>query len=140
MATTKRAIEPRVIPPGSKPGQVPAAMSQGVRFGDVVMLAGIVAYDEDGVLVGPGDPLAQAEQCFRNIERYLHAAGADLDDLVEVTCYLSDIAHIEAYLTARTAAFSHEHPPATTTIVAQLGRDELLVEVKAIAVVGPWEP
>ena len=139
MPTSKRVFEPRVIPPGSKEGQTPAAMSQAVRFGDVIMLAGIVAYDESGALVGPGDALAQAEQCFRTIDRYLQAAGASLDDLVEVTCYLSDIAHIDAYLTARTAAFSKVHPPATTTVVATLGRPELLVEVKAVAVVGPWE-
>jgi enamine deaminase RidA (YjgF/YER057c/UK114 family) len=139
MATSKRVFEPRVIPPGSKPGQKPAAMSQAVRFGDVIMLAGIVAYDEDGALVGPGDALAQSEQCFRNIERHLHQAGASLDDLVEVTCYLSDLAHIEAYTAARTAVFSNVHPPATTTVVAVLGREELLVEVKATAVVGPWE-
>lgn len=140
MATTKRSIEPLVIPPGSPSGHPPAAMSQAVRFGDVVMLAGIVAYDQVGALVGGGDPRAQADQCFRNVERYLAKAGATMDDLVEVTAYLADRSCIEAYIAARTVAFSKEHPPATTTIIATLGREELLVEVKAIAVVGPWEP
>ena len=73
------------------------------------------------------------------IERLLKEAGATLDDLVEVTCYLRDVEYLEGFLAARTAAFSHEHPPATTTIVAAQARPELLVEVKAIAVIGPWE-
>lgn len=139
MATEKKAIEPLVIPPGSKEGQPPAAMSQGVRFGDVIMLAGIVAYDENGDLVGDGDAREQSDQCFRNVERYLKAAGATLDDLVEVTCYLRDVEHILDYIAARTDAFSKEHPPATTTVVAMLGRPELLVEVKATAVIGAWD-
>jgi enamine deaminase RidA (YjgF/YER057c/UK114 family) len=136
---TKKAIEPTVIPVANQATQMPAAMSQAVRCGDMVMVAGVVAYDEEGNLVGGDDPRAQADQCFRNIERLLNAAGATMDDLVEVTCFLGDLAYLEAYLGARTAAFSHEHPPATTTIVAAQARPELLVEVKAIAVIGPWE-
>jgi enamine deaminase RidA (YjgF/YER057c/UK114 family) len=139
VATNKKAIEPSVIPPGSKAGQVPAAMAQGVKCGDTIFLAGVVAYDESGALVGEGDARAQADQCFRNIERLLKQADATLDDLVEVTCYLRDLQYLEGYLGARTAAFSQQHPPATTTIVAMLGRPELLVEVKAVAVIGAWQ-
>jgi enamine deaminase RidA (YjgF/YER057c/UK114 family) len=61
-----------------------------------------------------------------------------LDDLVEVTCMLADRAYIDDYVASRKDAFTDAHPPATTTIFTQQGRDELLVEIKAIAVIGSW--
>ncbi len=47
-----------------------------VRGGKLVFVAGQVALDETGVLVGPGDYRVQAEQVFRNLERALASAGA----------------------------------------------------------------
>ena len=112
----------------SRPGS-----SEAVRVGPVVMLSGQVAIDAGGALVGAGDVRAQAEQCIRNIERILHETGSTLDDVVELTCFLADPAHLASYLEVRAAHFPTA-APATTTVVAQLALPELLIELKAVAV------
>lgn len=112
-------------------------MSGAVRAGDLVFLAGQVAIDDDGE-VAVGDIEAQATQCFRNIERELARFGATLEDLVEVTAFVAHPFDLDAYLRVRTHEFSAVNPPATTTVIAMLGSPNWLVEVKAIAAVGPW--
>jgi len=109
-------------------------MSDAVRVGGLIMLAGQVAYDEQGNLVGEGDIRAQAEQCFRNIESLLVAAGGKLGDLVELTCFLTDRDQLPTYLQLRAELFPVD-APATTTVVAQLARPSLMIELKGIAVI-----
>ncbi|WP_236792346.1 RidA family protein [Amycolatopsis sp. GM8] len=112
-------------------------MSGAVRVGDLIFLAGQIAFDENSD-VAVGDIEAQATQCFRNIERELAEFGATLDDLVEVTAFVAHPFNLDAYVRVRTQMFSPTHPPATTSVVAALGSPNWLVEVKAIAAIGPW--
>jgi enamine deaminase RidA (YjgF/YER057c/UK114 family) len=135
MAVTKTAIEP--IDAAGLPNVPGRAMSQAVRYGDVVVLAGIMAFDDSGKLV-EGGAREQADQCFRTIERLLGQAGATMEDLVEVICFLGDIKDVGAYMDARGAAFSSKRPPATTTIISNLAYPGSLLEVKATAAIGPW--
>ena len=116
------------------PGGIRPGMSDAVRVGGLIMLAGQVAYDEHGNLVGEGDIRAQAEQCFRNIESLLVAAGGKLGDLVELTCFLTDRDQLPTYLQLRSELFPVD-APATTTVVAQLARPSLMIELKGIAVI-----
>jgi enamine deaminase RidA (YjgF/YER057c/UK114 family) len=118
-----------VGPAGVRPG-----MADAVRVGPFIMLAGQVAFDEHGKIVGEGDLRAQAEQCFRNIEHLLAKAGATLADLVELTCFLTDRDQLPAYLALRAELFPVD-PPATTTVVAQLALPALMIEIKGIAMV-----
>lgn len=113
-------------------------MSQAVRAGDFIFLAGMVAVDENGN-VPEGGIVPQSRQCFANIERQLLALGATLDDLVEVTAFIPHPYDLMPYVEVRTEVFSKEHPPATTTVVAQLASPDWHVEVKAVACVGRWE-
>src|SRR5438045_4173988 len=105
-------------------------MSAAVRAGNVIAVAGQVALDEHGTLVGEGDCGQQARQCFRNVERVLAAAGATLADVVQLTGYLTDPADAGAYLAVRAEVFAVD-PPATTTVVAELLSPRFLVEVQA---------
>src|ERR1700722_7508007 len=66
--------------------QVSPRMSWAVRAGATVYLSGHVAFDGDRV-IGEGDPLAQAEQIFKNLEASLAAAGATFEDVVKLTCF-----------------------------------------------------
>ena len=121
--------ETLVGPAGLRPG-----MADGVRVGPVILLAGQVAFDESGQLVGEGDIRAQAEQCFRNIERLLASAGAGLADLVEVTCFLTHRDQLPTYMALRAELFPVD-PPATTTVIAELALPGLMIEIKGIAIV-----
>lgn len=116
-------------PTGARPG-----MADAVKAGPFIMLAGQVAFDEHGKIVGEGDIRAQAEQCFRNIEHLLTKAGATMADLVELTCFLTDRDQLPTYLALRAELFPVD-PPATTTVVAQLALPSLLIEIKGIAIV-----
>ena len=118
-----------VGPAGVRPG-----MADAVRVGPFIMLAGQVAFDEHGKIVGEGDLRAQAQQCFRNIEHLLAKAGATVADLVELTCFLTDRDQLPTYLALRAELFPVD-PPATTTVVAQLALPSLMIEIKGIAMV-----
>ena len=56
----------------------------------LVFVAGQVAEDADGNLVGAGDLAAQARQAFANVGRCLAAAGAVPEQVARITIYVSD--------------------------------------------------
>jgi hypothetical protein len=56
-----------------------------VTAGRPVYIAGQVALDLAGVLVGPGDIRAQARQVFDNLQAALQAVGASFDQVVKLT-------------------------------------------------------
>ncbi|WP_240999914.1 Rid family hydrolase, partial [Streptomyces sp. Tu 4128] len=84
-------------------GVAPAAQYTHVVLGTgrFVAVSGQLALDEDGRPVGVGDPAAQARQVFENLRRCLSAAGAGFDDVVKLTYFVTDMAHMDAIRAAR---------------------------------------
>jgi enamine deaminase RidA (YjgF/YER057c/UK114 family) len=120
-------------------GVFPAAQYSHVVMGTgrFVAIAGQLALDEEGKLVGEGDPEAQARQVFENLRRCLAAAGASFDDVVKLTYFVTDTAHLPAIRTARAAHIPEDRLPAASAVqVAALVRPEFLMEIEAFAVVG----
>lgn len=112
-------------------------MSQLVQVGELLFVSGQVALDANGDLVGDGDFLTQARQCFANIERVLEPVGATLEHVVKITTYLTDLEHGPSYYGLRAELFAEVGAPASSTvIVAGLLDSRFLVEVEAIAVLG----
>ncbi|MEV8589209.1 RidA family protein [Streptomyces sp. NPDC051180] len=108
--------------------------------GRFVAISGQCAFDADGAVVGVGDPAAQARQVFANLERCLSAAGAGFGDVVKLTYFVTDVAHLPAVRDARDAALAGAPLPASSAVqVAALVRPELLLEIEAFALV-PEEP
>ncbi|MFK4071498.1 RidA family protein [Streptomyces sp. NPDC029674] len=104
--------------------------------GRFVAVSGQLALDEDGELVGEGDAAAQARQVFENLRRCLAAAGATFDDVVKLTYFVTDMAHMPAVRSARDAFLDPERLPASSAVqVASLVRPEFLMEIEAFAVV-----
>ena len=112
------------------------ALSQGFRVGDLVIVSGQAALDEQGRIVGPGDFDAQAEQTFRNLARVLEAGGSSLERVVKVTIFLTDIKNNTKVWKARAEVFSGNFPASTLVQVAALAAPEILVEIEAIAHIG----
>ncbi|KOU77869.1 endoribonuclease L-PSP [Streptomyces sp. MMG1533] len=120
-------------------GVAPSAQYSHVVLGTgrFVAVSGQLALDEDGKLVGEGDPAAQARQVFENLRRCLAAAGATFDDVVKLTFFVTDVAHMPAIRAARVAHIPDDRLPASSAVqVASLVRPEFLMEVEAFAVVG----
>ena len=68
--------------------------------------------DKDGRLVGGNDPYAQSVQAFQNMKTYLEAAGATMNDVVKINCYLTDITDRRAFIAARREFFTGDFPAA----------------------------
>ena len=118
-----------IIPPGASPN---SALSPGIQVGDTLYVSGQVAVDTSGNIVGEGDCEAQARQVMANIRAVVKAVGGSMDNVVKITCFLTDVANYPAYGKVRAETFPSNPPASSTVIVAGLVRPELLVEVEAV--------
>jgi enamine deaminase RidA (YjgF/YER057c/UK114 family) len=118
------------------------SFSRGIRFdlGDktLFLISGTASVDEAGHTAHAGDFRAQLWRTYRNITALLAAEGASWHDVVRTTCYLRDIERdYRDFNEIRTAFFEWlrlDPLPASTGIQARLCREDLLVEIEAIAV------
>ncbi len=108
--------------------------SQCIKAGNHLFISGQIAYD-DGALVGPGDPLEQCRQCFRNIAAFVAAADGTMDDVVSLNIFLSDIRYRQAAIDARAEVFTEPGPSATVVGGVDFAFEDLLVEISAIAII-----
>ena len=105
--------------------------SQVSRFGNRVFIAGQLARDAQGNLVGKGDIVAQTRQVFENLKICLETVGAGFDNVAKLNVYLTDIGrHLEDIAKVRQEYFS-EPVPSTTVGVAALADPDALVEIEA---------
>ncbi|MFD9908330.1 RidA family protein [Streptomyces sp. NPDC059063] len=104
--------------------------------GRLVAVSGQLALDEEGKLVGEGDAAAQAMRVFENLRRCLAAAGATFDDVIKLTYFVTDMAHMPAVRIARDAYLDPARLPASSAMqVAGLIDPAFLMEIEALAVV-----
>jgi enamine deaminase RidA (YjgF/YER057c/UK114 family) len=96
-------------------------------------VAGQVAFDSTGKVVGVGDFQAQAEQVFTNLRRALASVGASFADVVKTTTFITDLKNLAALREIRARYFDAAHPPASTLVpVMTLARPDLLLEIEAV--------
>ena len=119
--------------------RAPQGYSQVVeaRGGRTLYVAGQIAVDKEGKLVGAGDFRAQVKQVFENLKARLEEGGASFKDVVKLNYYLTDASDLQALRDTRNNFINSESPPASTLVVVkQLVREEYLLEIEAIAVTG----
>jgi enamine deaminase RidA (YjgF/YER057c/UK114 family) len=108
------------------------------RGGKIVYVAGQVALDEKGELVGRGDLKAQAQRVFLNLRTALHAVGADFEDVVKLNTYVVDYrpTMLDTLRAVRGSFMGEVAVPASTLVGVQaLAREGFLIEIEAVAVV-----
>jgi enamine deaminase RidA (YjgF/YER057c/UK114 family) len=123
--------------------RTPAGMAPGngyshtvvARGGSVVAIAGQVAMDEHGALVGPDDPSAQAERVYQNLSLVLAAAGATFADVIKLSAFVTDITILPVLREVRDRYVDVDRPPASTAVqVSALFQPDYMIEVEALAV------
>jgi 2-iminobutanoate/2-iminopropanoate deaminase len=103
--------------------------------GRTVYVAGQVAFDSTGQLVGGNDFQAQADRVFQNLRRALASVGGSLDDVVKTTTFVTDEKHVAQLRDIRLKYLDTARPPANTlVVVSSLARPTLLIEIEAVAV------
>jgi enamine deaminase RidA (YjgF/YER057c/UK114 family) len=104
--------------------------------GRFVAIAGQVALDEKGELVGEGDPAAQVRQAYENLRRCLAAAGATFADVIKVTYYFTAPDVLQALRDVGDKLEDWPEPPASTAVqIAGLFDPRFVIEMEAFAVV-----
>jgi enamine deaminase RidA (YjgF/YER057c/UK114 family) len=111
-----------------------------VTGGKLVYIAGQVALDAAGDLVGKDDFATQARQVFANLKTALAAAGAGFHDVIKLNFYCADSVDLAVQLPIireiRDTHVNTAAPPASTLVVVRrLARPEWLIEVEAVAAV-----
>jgi enamine deaminase RidA (YjgF/YER057c/UK114 family) len=103
--------------------------------GKTIYVSGQVALDRSGDVVGPGDLETQTRRVFENLKASLEAVGAGFGDVVKLNYYLLDISQIGVIRAVRDEYVDTTSPPASTAVeVSRLFREDLLVEIEAVAV------
>ncbi len=119
-----------------------SAFARGLRLEmgnyKLLIISGTASVDDEGDTVYKGDFRAQCWRTYRNITNLLEAEGGSWKDIVKTTCYLRDIERdYEAFNDVRNAFFEWnklDPLPASVGIQARLCREDLLVEIEAVAI------
>lgn len=126
-----RFVNPPTLPPPRGYSHVAE-----VSGGRTIYISGQIALDASGALVGAGDLRAQAEQVFANLSAALAAVGADFGHVVKLTFFVLDASQMQAVREVRDRYIDTANPPASSAVeVRRLVRDDLLIEIEAVAVV-----
>jgi 2-iminobutanoate/2-iminopropanoate deaminase len=111
---TRAAISTDTLAPPAGP------FSPGVRGAGLLFLSGQVAQDPATGKLIEGDIASQTDQILRNLAAVLEAAGKDLDDVIRVGVYLTDMADFGEMNEAYRRHFSEPYPARTAIGVAAL--------------------
>ncbi len=108
--------------------------SHVAKAGNTLYIAGQVAKDVQGNLVGKGDFDAQVRQVYTNLKNILLETGGDLKHIVKMTTYLTHYGHAESHKNIKKEFFGQIMPPNTLLIIESLASPDYMIEVEAIAV------
>jgi 2-iminobutanoate/2-iminopropanoate deaminase len=102
-----------------------------------VYLAGQLAREPSGEMVGKGDMTAQIRKVCENIGKGLAHAGATFDDVVRSTTYVTDIEEYYRCSAVRFDYFRKNRPASVLIEVVRLGHRDAMVEIEVEAIVDP---
>lgn len=101
----------------------------------MIFIAGQLATDTKGEIVGRGDIRAQVRQVCENIKAALAAMGATFDDVVQTSTFVTDWAKFREALDVRQEYLGRSLPTSTTVQVSALAHPDYMVEISAIAMI-----
>ena len=136
MAKDVRAVNPPTL-------MKPSGFSHGyeVTSGTTLYIAGQIAKDKDGKLIGANDIVAQSRQVYENIKLLLASRGAQMTDVVKLTIYVLDVPGYKAKLKELGPVYREyfgKHFPAITLVGARDlfdASDGAMIEIEGVAIV-----
>lgn len=126
----ERIISPQVREPADK------MWSNCLRIGDQIMVSGMTARGDDGTTIIGNDEYEQSMTVFGKIRDLVTAAGGQMDDVVKMTIFVTNIENNSGVWKARQKFFSGDFPACTLVEVSALAKKEILVEIEAMAIAG----
>ena len=136
MAIKREKIQPQgmhVVIRAGQPAYTHVVTVSGT--GKMIFVAGQLARDANGNLVGKGDMRAQIQQVGENIKTGLEAAGATLADIVKTNTFVTNYEEYSKHGDMRARYFGPATPTSTTVQISRLADPDAMVEIEAIAVV-----
>ena len=132
-------IESKIVEGKAKPrGKYPHVK----RAGDFLLVSGTSARRADNTIAGADvdelgtahlDIRIQTRAVIENVRDILRSAGAQLEDVVEITAYLVNMNDFGGYNEVYGEYFNYDGPARTTVAVHQLPHPQLLIEIRAMA-------
>lgn len=98
-------------------------------------VSGLTSRTADGTIVGIGDMAAQARQVMENMTVVLAAAGATLDDIVQIRTYVTDISQWDAIEAVWRGYWGDVWPASTLVQIDRLFDTRQMIEMEAIATI-----
>lgn len=111
----------------------PTAYHHVVKFGNLLFIAGQVAVDSKGNLVGENDMKAQVRQVLENLKTVLASQGADYSNIVKINIFTTDIERFREAAEVREEYFRGNPPASTLVQIQRLASPGFLLEIEAIA-------
>ena len=102
-----------------------------------VYIAGQMAREPTGEIVGKGDMRAQLRKVCENIGKGLAYAGATFDDVVRATTYVTDIQEYYRCSAVRFEYFRKNRPASVLIEIVRLGHPDAMVEIEVEAIIEP---
>ena len=136
MAIKREKIQPQgmhVVMRAGQPAYTHVVTVSGT--GKMIFVAGQLARDANGNLVGKGDMRAQIQQVGENIKTGLEAAGATLADIVKTNTFVTNYEKYTKHGDMRARYFGPATPTSTTVQITRLADPDAMVEIEAIAVI-----
>ena len=130
MTSKTVGTNPPAVAPPMKPHY---SNSIRTNAGPLLFIAGQVALDADGKLVGERDIRAQATQVLENIREIVEANGGTMADIAQVTVYVRDIEAFSSISDIREGYFPKDGPASAIVEVSALAWPEFLIEIAAVA-------
>jgi 2-iminobutanoate/2-iminopropanoate deaminase len=113
------------------------AFSSGVEApaGRTIYVSGQVSLDAAANVVGEGDIELQTETVLEHVKTVVEEAGGDMQDVVKVTVFITDMGLYDRIHEVRRRYFEAPYPASSMVEVSALIDSRLLIEIEAVAVV-----
>jgi enamine deaminase RidA (YjgF/YER057c/UK114 family) len=111
-------------------------LCQAVVAGNTIYLRGQCPQELDGAKnIESHDPAEQTHKVMQNIKQLIEECGGEMEHLVKVVVYITDVRHREAIYQTMGEYIKGVYPVSTGIVVQALARPEWLVEIDATAVI-----